>query len=61
MKGKTVIIIAHRLATIWHIANKIVVMEDGRKVEEGGHQQLVSAGGLYAEMVALQTVTGKTE
>ena len=61
LRGKTVIIIAHRLATVWHIANKIVVMKDGRKVEEGGHQQLVSAGGLYAEMVALQTVTGKTE
>lgn len=52
--GKTAIIIAHRLSTI-KFADKIVVMNAGRKVEEGSHDQLVLSGGLYARMVELQT------
>lgn len=55
LAGKTAIIIAHRLSTIWDIADKIVVLDKGRKVEEGSHEELVSSGGLYAKMVALQT------
>lgn len=49
MQGKTVIIIAHRLSTIRN-ADKIIVMEKGHLVEEGKHDQLVSAGGRYAQM-----------
>lgn len=49
MQGKTVIIIAHRLSTIRN-ADKIIVMEKGHLVEEGKHDQLVAAGGRYAQM-----------
>jgi ATP-binding cassette, subfamily B, bacterial len=55
LSGKTAIIIAHRLSTIWGIANKIVVLESGRKIEEGSHEELIQAKGLYAKMVVLQT------
>ncbi|MDO4281878.1 MAG: ABC transporter ATP-binding protein, partial [Peptococcaceae bacterium] len=49
MQGKTVLIIAHRLSTI-RGADKILVMEKGRLVEEGQHEALVAAGGRYARM-----------
>ncbi|HBL52429.1 MAG: hypothetical protein A3D24_03250 [Candidatus Blackburnbacteria bacterium RIFCSPHIGHO2_02_FULL_39_13] len=52
--GKTVVIIAHRLSTI-RSADNIIVMDEGRKVEEGTHAQLMQQRGLYAKMVALQT------
>ncbi len=49
MKHKTVIIIAHRLSTVRN-ANKIVVMDNGRVVEEGNHDELVAKEGKYATM-----------
>ena len=53
MESRTTIVIAHRLATVLR-ADRIVVMEDGRAVEEGTHAQLVAKGGLYARLAELQ-------
>ncbi|MXO86708.1 ATP-binding cassette domain-containing protein [Altererythrobacter aurantiacus] len=53
MIGRTTLVIAHRLATV-RAADRIIVMEDGRIVEQGSHNTLTKAGGLYAELAALQ-------
>ena len=53
MKGRTTVIIAHRLATILH-ADQIVVMDGGRKVAQGSHQQLLASSPLYARLAKLQ-------
>ena len=54
MDGKTVLAIAHRLSTIAHL-DRLVVMDEGRVVEEGSHTELVARGGLYAELWARQS------
>jgi len=51
--GRTTIIIAHRLATVRN-ADRIVVMKDGKLQEEGQHEALVQANGVYAELVQAQ-------
>ena len=53
MQGRTTIVIAHRLATVLR-ADRIVVMEGGRILDEGTHAQLVARGGLYARLAAMQ-------
>jgi ATP-binding cassette, subfamily B, bacterial len=53
MRERTTIVIAHRLATVLS-CDRILVMEDGRIVEEGTHQSLAAAGGLYARLAKLQ-------
>ncbi|WCT75348.1 ABC transporter transmembrane domain-containing protein [Sphingomonas naphthae] len=53
MKDRTTVVIAHRLATV-RSADLIVVMDDGRIVEQGRHDALVAAGGLYARLARLQ-------
>jgi ATP-binding cassette subfamily B protein len=53
MKDRTTLVIAHRLATV-RAADRIVVMDNGRIVEEGTHARLQAAGGLYARLAALQ-------
>ncbi len=49
MAGRTTFMIAHRLSTLHH-ADLILVLQQGRLLEQGTHQQLVDAGGLYAEL-----------
>ena len=54
LAGKTVIVIAHRMRTVMN-ADKIVVLDEGRVVEQGTPQELLDAGGLFSRMVQLQT------
>ena len=53
MQGRTTIVIAHRLATV-RAADRIIVMDDGRIVEEGDHATLLARDGLYARLARLQ-------
>jgi len=54
MAGRTTVVIAHRLSTI-RDADRILVFQDGRIVEEGRHGELVSQGGIYSRLSALAT------
>jgi ATP-binding cassette subfamily B protein len=56
MADRTTIVIAHRLATV-RAADRIIVMDQGRIVEQGKHEQLLAAGGLYARLARLQFET----
>ena len=53
LQGRTAIVIAHRLATV-EAADRILVLQRGRLVEQGSHQQLRRSGGLYARLAELQ-------
>ncbi|HYY97811.1 MAG TPA: ABC transporter ATP-binding protein [Pyrinomonadaceae bacterium] len=53
MRGRMALIISHRFSTV-RMADRILVLDSGRVVEEGPHDELVARGGLYAELFALQ-------
>jgi ATP-binding cassette subfamily B protein len=53
MQGRTTLVVAHRLATVQK-ADRILVLDHGRLVEQGTHAELVNRGGIYARLAALQ-------
>ena len=53
MVGRTTLVIAHRLSTV-RAADRLVVLTDGRIVEQGVHAELVAAGGVYARLLERQ-------
>ena len=57
LRGRTVIIIAHRLATLRKIADRIIVIDERGIAEAGSHDDLVRRGGSYSELAQLQTTT----
>ncbi len=64
MQGRTTLVIAHRLATVLK-SDRILVMDNGRIVEEGTHAELMARGKLYARLARLQfdgaTLAGAAE
>jgi ATP-binding cassette subfamily B protein len=52
-KGRTAVLISHRFSTV-RMAERILVLKDGELVEQGTHEELVTRGGLYAELFGLQ-------
>jgi ATP-binding cassette subfamily B protein len=59
LKGRTSIVIAHRLSTVRE-ADQILVLDKGVIVEQGKHDELITRGGLYAELYIRQDLTGAT-
>jgi ATP-binding cassette subfamily B protein len=53
LAGRTSVVIAHRLSTVRE-ADQILVIDDGRVVERGRHDELLAAGGLFAELYRTQ-------
>jgi ABC-type multidrug transport system fused ATPase/permease subunit len=60
MKGRTVLVIAHRLSTV-QSADIVAVVSDGQIVERGTHEELLSKDGVYTALVKRQLQGPKTE
>ncbi|MBO0662952.1 ATP-binding cassette domain-containing protein [Jiella sp. MQZ9-1] len=60
MVGRTTLVIAHRLATVLK-ADRILVVDDGRLVEEGDHRSLIARDGIYARLARLQFEAGRID
>jgi len=60
LEGRTALVIAHRLSTVRE-ADQILVLDEGRIVERGRHEELVAAGGLYAELYRTQFAPATSE
>lgn len=59
-KNKTTILVSHRVSTLRH-ADRIIVLQDGRIVEAGSHQELLKIDGVYAELERIQTQGGRPD
>jgi len=53
MRDRTAVLISHRFSTV-RMADRIIVLDGGRVVEQGTHEALVAAGGLYGELFDMQ-------
>jgi ATP-binding cassette subfamily B protein len=59
-RSRTTILVAHRITTVKE-ADQIVVLEDGRIVEEGDHEALLARGAVYADLFRQQAIEGELE
>jgi ABC-type multidrug transport system fused ATPase/permease subunit len=57
LRGRTVIIVAHRLSTVRKLADEIIVLDQNGIAEQGNHEELIARGGWYSEMARLQAVS----
>ncbi len=58
--SRTILVIAHRLSTVMR-ADEILVLEDGRAVQRGTHEELLRQNGLYAKLCQIQQVGSDTQ